>query len=530
MTSKRFDIVIVGAGFAGLYMLHRARKLGLSALVLEAGSGVGGTWYWNRYPGARCDIESLQYSYQFDEELAQQWDWSEKYAPQSEILKYAEHVADRHDLRKDIQFDTRIASARYDQASAQWTLTAHDGTQIIGRFYVMATGCLSVPNQPEITGMNDFTGRTYQTGRWPHEGVDLSGQRVALIGTGSSAIQSIPLIAEQAAALTVFQRTPNYAIPARNQAMEPAYADAIKARYKEFREEASKTGPSIHAVFNPDSVLDASDEERERRYWDRWKQGGLTFMGAFGDHMLTQQGNDYAAQFVRDRIRDIVSDAVTADKLCPTNLIGAKRLCVDTNYYATYNRSNVSLIDIHEEPLERIEGNVLYAGGKAYEIDALVLATGFDAMTGALLAVDIQGLDGSRLQERWARGPSSYLGLAMADFPNLFTVTGPGSPSVFTNMIPHIEQQVNWISDCIAHMQERNYRYIATEAVAEKAWWEHVQDVGEVGLKGSVDSWYVGANVAGKARGMMPYLGGYPAYCEKCDAVAAAGYEGFVFG
>ena len=411
MTSKRFDIVIVGAGFAGLYMLHRARKLGLSALVLEAGSGVGGTWYWNRYPGARCDIESLQYSYQFDEELAQQWDWSEKYAPQSEILKYAEHVADRHDLRKDIQFDTRIASARYDQASAQWTLTAHDGTQIIGRFYVMATGCLSVPNQPEITGMNDFTGRTYQTGRWPHEGVDLSGQRVALIGTGSSAIQSIPLIAEQAAALTVFQRTPNYAIPARNQAMEPAYADAIKARYKEFREEASKTGPSIHAVFNPDSVLDASDEERERRYWDRWKQGGLTFMGAFGDHMLTQQGNDYAAQFVRDRIRDIVSDAVTADKLCPTNLIGAKRLCVDTNYYATYNRSNVSLIDIHEEPLERIEGNVLYAGGKAYEIDALVLATGFDAMTGALLAVDIQGLDGV--------SPAGALGARAVELPGL---------------------------------------------------------------------------------------------------------------
>ena len=529
MSSNRYDIVIIGAGFAGMYMLHKARGLGLAARVLEAGGGVGGTWYWNRYPGARCDIESMQYSYQFDEDLAQEWNWSEKYSAQPEILRYAEHVAERHDLLKDMQFNTRVVSATYDRTAAEWKIHTEDGSAVVGRFVVMATGCLSVPNEPDLPGMAEFGGEVYQTGRWPHEPVDFSGKRVAIIGTGSSAIQSIPLIAEQAKELIVFQRTANYSIPAHNTPMDPEYARGIKARYKAFREEASKTGPCIHAVFNVDSVLDASPKERERRYWERWDQGGLTFMGSFGDHMLTREGNDHAASFVRARIRDTVKDAATAEKLCPSNLIGAKRLCVDTNYYATYNRRNVALIDLGEEPLEKIDGSSLYAGGKAYEIDALVLATGFDAMTGALLAIDIQGVDGARLRERWAQGPATLLGLAIAGFPNLFTITGPGSPSVFTNMLPHIEQQVNWISDCVAYMQARNYREIAAEEQAQQAWWDHVQEVGAVGLKGTVDSWYIGANIKGKARGMMPYLGGYPLYCEKCAESAAAGYAGFAF-
>jgi cation diffusion facilitator CzcD-associated flavoprotein CzcO len=529
-TPTRYDLVIVGAGFAGMYMLHKARQLGLNARVLEAGSGVGGTWYWNRYPGARCDIESMQYSYQFDDALQQEWNWSEKYAPQPEILKYAEHVAERYDLSKDIQFNTRVASALYDEAAAEWTLTAEDGSATIGRFYVMATGCLSVPNGPNIKGLESFAGPIHSTGRWPKDGVDFTGKRVAVIGTGSSAIQSIPLIAEQAAQVTVFQRTPNYSIPAHNAAMDPAYADSIKARYQAFRDEARKTGPGIHAVFNPDSVLDASDEERQRRYQERWQQGGLTFMGAFGDHMLTQEGNDQAANFVKARIHETVQDPAIAEKLCPPNLIGAKRLCVDTNYYATYNRPNVALVDIRATPIEEAFAMAVHAGGEVYEVDIIVLATGFDAMTGALLAVDIRGVGGASLRERWAAGPSSYLGLAMTDFPNLFTVTGPGSPSVFTNMIPTIEQHVDWIADCIAYMEARNYRSIEADPDAETAWWDHVQDMGEVGLKGSVDSWYVGANISGKARSMMPYMGGFPLYCEKCEEIAADGYTGFAFG
>ena len=527
MPTPTYDLVIVGAGFAGMYMLHRARKMGLSAIVLEAGDDVGGTWYWNRYPGARVDIESMQYSYQFDEELQQEWQWTEKYSPQPELLKYARHVADRFDLRKDIRFETRVAAARYAEAEALWTVEAEDGFTARGRFYVMATGCLSVPNDPDLPGKADFAGPTYVTGRWPKEGVDFTGKRVAVIGTGSSAIQSIPVIAEQAAQVTVFQRTANYSIPAHNAPLDKEYEARIKARYPEFRAEAKKTGPGFNAVFETDSVLDASQEERERRYWQRWNQGGLGFLGCFADHMMTQEGNDLAANFVRDRIREIVKDPETAEKLCPKNLIGAKRFCVDTNYYATYNRPNVELVDIRANPIERITADAVQIAGKTYAADILVMATGFDAMTGALLAVDIQGVGGARLQERWADGPSSYLGLAIADFPNLFTVTGPGSPSVFTNMLPSIEQHVNWIADCIAFMEARNYRRIEADADAEEQWWDHVQEVGAVGLKATVDSWYIGANIEGKARGMMPYLGGFPQYCQKCEQVAAEGYAGF---
>ena len=527
MSNTPYDIVIVGAGFAGMYLLHRARGLGLTARVLEAGTDVGGTWYWNRYPGARVDIESMQYSYQFDEDLQQEWEWTEKYSPQPELLKYARHVAERHDLRRDIQFNTRVAAARYDEGQAVWTLEAEDGSTVQGRFYVMATGCLSVPNDPNLPGKDTFAGPTYVTGRWPHEGVDFTGKRVAVIGTGSSAIQSIPVIAEQAAQVTVFQRTANYSIPAHNAPLDKDYEAKIKARYKDFRAEAKKTGPGFHSVFETDSVLDATPEERERRYWERWQQGGLGFLGCFADHMMTQEGNDLAAKFVHDRIREIVKDPETAEILCPKNLIGAKRFCVDTNYYATFNRPNVALVDIRANPIERISANAVHAGGEAYEADILVMATGFDAMTGALTAVDIRGVGGASLRERWAEGPSSYLGLAMADFPNLFTVTGPGSPSVFTNMLPSIEQHVDWIADCIEYMEARNYRRIEADADAEEQWWDHVQEVGAVGLKATVDSWYIGANIEGKARGMMPYLGGFPQYCEKCDEVAAEGYAGF---
>ncbi len=530
MTEKNFDVIVVGAGFAGMYLLHRLRGMGLTARVLEAGDGVGGTWYWNRYPGARCDIESVQYSYQFDDALQQDWIWSEKYATQPEILRYAEHVAERYDLKRDISFNSRVARAVWDDGEAQWTVTTEEGGDYAGRIFVMATGCLSVPNWPQVEGLHDFAGPIYHTGQWPHEEVDFTGLRVAVIGTGSSGIQSIPLIAAQAAELTVFQRTPNYTIPAHNAPLDPDYVAKVKANYPEIRAKAKQTPPGIYGEFNAGASLDVSDDERRAEFERRWQKGGLTFMGSFGDLMLSQEANDNLAEFVRNKIREIVDDPAVAELLCPKNIIGGKRLCVDTNYYATYNRDNVTLIDVKERPIDRITADAVHAHGRRFEVDALVIATGFDAMTGALTNVDIRGRDGANLRQRWAEGPSSYLGLAMADFPNLFTVTGPGSPSVFTNMLPTIEQHVDWIVDCIAYMRGGNYTSIEAEPAAEAEWWEHVQEAGRVGLKTSTDSWYLGANVEGKARVFMPYIGGFPEYCRKCEQVAAEGYTGFAFG
>ena len=530
MSARDYDVAIVGAGFAGLYLLHRLRGLGLRAKVLEAGFDVGGTWYWNRYPGARCDVESMQYSYQFDDALQQDWNWSERYAPQPEILEYAQHVADRFDLRSDIQFNTRVATARYDAATSRWTLEAEEGGKTVARFCVMATGCLSVPNWPKLNGLEDFAGPTYHTAIWPHEKIDFTGKRVAVIGTGSSAIQSIPLIAEEATELFVFQRTPNYAIPAHNALLDPEKVKAIKADYPGMRERARNNHPGIDGDFRKDDALDATPEERKAEYARRWQNGGLTFMGAYGDLMLNKEANDTIANFVRDKIREIVNDPALAELLCPDNIIGGKRLCVDTNYFATYNRDNVSLIDVKERPIEAITAKGVRAHGRDFEVDALIIATGFDAMTGALTNIDIRGRDNASLQGRWADGPSSYLGLAMADFPNLFTITGPGSPSVFTNMIPTIEQHVDWVSDCLAYMTAHNYTSIEAEREAEKDWWDHVQEVAAEGLKSTTDSWYLGANVSGKARVFMPYYGGFPKYCAKCEEVVADGYTGFAFG
>ena len=527
MGEREYDVVIVGAGFAGMYLLHRLRGLGLRARVIEAGGDVGGTWYWNRYPGARCDIESMQYSYQFDDALQQEWRWSQRYAPQPEILQYAGHVADRYDLRRDIQFNTRVKSARYDQASSLWTLKAEDETTVVARFCVMATGCLSVPNWPQIEGLESFAGPTFHTALWPHEPIDFTGKRVAVIGTGSSAIQSIPLIAEQAAQLFVFQRTPNYAIPAHNAPLDPRYVKDFKANYARIRAEAKQTPPGIYGRFRQGKAMEVTPSERLAEYERRWADGGLAFMGSYGDLMFSQESNDTVADFVRAKIREIVEDPELAQTLCPDNIIGGKRLCVDTNYFATFNRDNVALIDVREQPIEAIFATGVRAHGRDFEVDALVIATGFDAMTGALTSIDIHGRNGDGLRERWAAGPSSYLGLAMADFPNLFTVTGPGSPSVFTNMIPTIEQHVDWIADCIAYMRAHDYIAIEAEPEAQATWWDHVQEVAAAGLKTTTDSWYLGANVEGKARVFMPYYGGFPDYCRKCEEVVAGGYAGF---
>jgi cyclohexanone monooxygenase len=526
--TKRFDIVIVGAGFAGMYMLHRARGLGLAARVFEAGSGVGGTWYWNRYPGARCDVESMEYSYQFDEALQQEWRWSERFATQPEIMRYANHVADRFELRKDIRFDTRVVAATYDEAARRWTVRTGDGAETSAQFLVMATGCLSSTNLPDIKGLDTFAGARYHTGEWPHEDVDFTGKRVAVIGTGSSAIQSIPIIAGQAKSLVVFQRTANYSVPAHNAPLDPVYEARIKADYANFRARNSLQINAFGANMPRSPILarDMTRAERRAAFEARWEYGGLFFLGALGDLLLDKEANDMAAEFVRGKIREVVRDPTLAQLLSPKQVIGCKRLCVDSGYYATFNRPNVRLVDISSSGIDAITPSGLRANGERFELDALVFATGFDAMTGTLLKIDIRGRSGLTLRAAWKAGPRTYLGLSVAGFPNFFTISGPGSPSVLTNMIVSIEQHVNWIAECIARLRAQDRATIEARPEAQEAWVEHVNAVAGRTLYPRCNSWYLGANVPGKTRVFMPLLG-FPDYVEKCNAVAAKGYEGF---
>jgi cyclohexanone monooxygenase len=524
-----FDAVIVGAGFAGLYMLYRLRQLGLSVRVLEAGDGVGGTWYWNRYPGARCDVESLDYSYSFSDELQQEWHWTERYAAQPEILRYAEHVADRFDLRRDVQLETRVTAAHFNETANCWSITTDRGDHITARFCIMATGCLSVPQTPIFPGIEDFAGEVYQTGRWPHEEVDFTGQRVGVIGTGSSAIQSIPIIARQAVSLTVFQRTPNYSVPAQNVPMDPEVERRVKADYAAFRQQARESRVGYVVPVNQYSALSVSDEERQQQYELRWQRGGLGFAAAYNDLLTNQEANDTAAEFFRAKIRGIVRDAAVAESLCPTDFpLGTKRICVDTGYYDTYNRDNVTLVDLRREPLETITRQGVRTAARDFAFDSVVLATGFDAMTGALLQIDIRGCCGRSLREVWAEGPRSYLGIAVAGFPNLFTITGPGSPSVLSNMMVSIEQHVEWVAGCLAHLQEKNVTRIEATPEAQEAWGAHANEVADKSLYPRARSWYTGANIAGKPRGLMPYVGGVGAYRKICDDIAADGYRGFL--
>lgn len=523
------DVVIVGAGFGGVYMLHRLRGLGLSAIVFDVASGVGGTWYWNRYPGARCDVESMQYSYAFDETLQQEWQWSELFAGQPEILRYANYVADRFDLRRDMRFETRVTDAVFDPATRRWAVRTDRGDALSARHCVMATGCLSAARMPDFPGRDSFKGQTYHTGYWPHEGVDFTGKRVAVIGTGSSAIQSIPVIAQQAEHVTVFQRTPNFSIPSRNGPMSESYARSWKDSYPAKRAEARMTRNGILANPLDKSAIETPEAERLTIYEQRWASGGTTFMAAFNDLIVNKASNDTAAEFVRNKIREMVKDPATAELLAPTNHpIGTKRICVDTDYYLTYNQPNVSLVDVRHTPIEAITPDGVMVGGKEYKVDAIVFATGFDAMTGALTRINIVGRDGATLVQEWEAGPRTYLGLMCAGFPNLFMITGPGSPSVLSNMMVSIEQHVDWITDCLASLRDRQMDCIEPTRAAQDAWVEHVNEVAHTTLYPSAASWYMGANIEGKPRVFMPYIGGVGAYRQKCDAVAAAGYEGFV--
>ncbi len=524
----QFDVVIVGAGFAGLQMLHKARGLGFTVQVLEAGGDVGGTWYWNRYPGARCDAESLEYSYQFSEELQQEWTWSERFAAQPEILRYLNHVADRFELRPHIQFHTRVEGAQYDESANRWRVRTSVGDRFTARFLVMASGCLSTTNTPSFPGLAEYTGRTYHTGRWPHEPVDFTGQRVGVIGTGSSGVQAIPVIAEVARDLYVFQRTATYSLPAGNGPLDPAVQAAVKAEYPAFRARQRLMGSAGNAIMpvNPESIMDATPEERQAAFELRWARGGPGFLGAYGDILTSREANEIAAEFVREKIRGIVTDPAVAARLSPTHVIGCKRICLDTGYYETYNRSNTHLVDVNATPIETFTAHGIRAGGHEFELDAVVFATGYDAMTGTLLRIDIQGRAGLTLAEKWSSGPHTYLGLGVSGFPNLFIITGPGSPSVLTNVVASIDQHVTWLGDCLSYLRDNAIGAIEASPEAEQAWVRHVNAVADQTLLPTCNSWYLGANIPGKVRVFMPLVG-YPPYAEKCAKVAANDYEGF---
>jgi cyclohexanone monooxygenase len=526
--TKTVDAVVVGAGFGGMYMLHNLRKHGFTAQVFEAGSDVGGTWYWNRYPGARVDIESMQYSYSFSEELDQEWEWSEKYAPQPEIMEYARHVADRFDLRKDIQFNTRVTKAHFDEKAKRWTVETDQGEKISAQFCIMAVGCLSAANKPPFAGMEDFQGPIYHTGEWPHEGVDFTGKRVAVIGTGSSGIQSIPLIAQEAEQLYVFQRTPNYTVPAWNSPVDPEWEAEVKADYPAMRAKARARPTGFYFDFNTTPALQASEAERRKTYEEYWQRGGLPFLGAFGDLLFNKEANDTIAEFAREKIRAVVKDKATADLLCPDNIFGCKRLCVDTGYFETFNRPNVKLVDISKTGVERITQKGVVGNGEEFAVDAIVCATGFAAMTGSFDKMDIQGRDGLTLKTAWEAGPRTYLGLSTVGFPNFFMITGPGSPSVLAQMIQSIEQHADWIVDCMAHMRDVGAESLEPTLEVQDAWVDHVNEVSKISLRSTCSSWYVGANIPGRPRVFMPYIGGFPIYVQKCNEVQTNGYEGFV--
>jgi cyclohexanone monooxygenase len=519
------DAVVVGAGFGGMYMLHKLRELGVSVQGFEAGDDVGGTWYWNRYPGARCDVPSLYYSYTWSEELQTEWRWTEKYAAQPEILRYANHVADRFDLRPLIAFETRVLSATFDDAANRWLVVTDRGDEVSARWLIAATGCLSTPRAPAIPGVDTFKGATYHTGGWPHEGVDFSGQRVAVIGTGSSGIQSIPQIAAQAEHVTVFQRTPNFSIPARNTPLTDDDLEAFRQMYPDYI--AMVKGPGMGFGGRGGEMPIPDDEAQRKRYEELWAIGGAGFLAAWGNLLTSVEVNERAASFVREKIAETVKNPKTAKALQPfDHPLGTKRICVDIDYFETYNRPNVTLVNLRETPIEAITADGVRTSEATYPVDAIVFATGFDAMTGALLAIDIKGAGGADFRAAWAEGPKAYLGLAVAGFPNLFLITGPGSPSVLSNMINSIEQHVEWITGCVAYMRDNGLTRIAADADAQEAWVAHVRRVADKTLFPRAASWYMGANIPGKPRVFMPYIG--VGYRKKCDGVAAAGYEGFV--
>ena len=529
-TSDALDVLIVGAGFGGLYALHKLRSVGLKALVLEAAPSVGGTWWANRYPGARVDIQSLEYSYSFSEPLQQQWHWSERYASQPELLRYANHVADRFELRRDIRLNTRVTAAHFDDAAALWRVCSDDGREWRARFIVMAIGPLSTPNTPAFEGLATFEGSLLHSAAWPHEPVDFSGRDVAVVGTGSSAVQLIPIIAQQARSLTVFQRTAAYAVPAHNGPLDTEREARIKADYAGFRARNRRMRAGFGCELSPhrSPTMDVSPQERHALFEERWQIGGFSLLGAFVDTLTDARANEACAEFVRGKIRSIVRDPAVAERLCPTHPIGCKRLCVDTGYYDTYNRSNVTLVDVSRHPIDTLTPAGLLTAGREYRFDTLVLATGFDAFTGPLMRIDLRGRAGQHIRDKWRGGPLNYLGLTVAGFPNLFNLVGAGSTSAFTSVIVSIEHHVDWIAECISWLDAHGRATLEASVEAEARWVELVNTIAQHTVLLNCNSWYLGANIPGKPRVFMPMAGGFPAYADRCAAVAADGYAGFV--
>ncbi|WP_280508897.1 flavin-containing monooxygenase [Nocardia cyriacigeorgica] len=519
------DVVVVGAGIAGLYALHKFRSQGLTVQVFEAADGVGGVWYWNRYPGARCDVESVDYSYSFDEALQQEWNWSEKYATQPEILAYLNHVADRFDLRRDIEFGARVTDAVLDESSLRWEVRTDTGTVVSARFVVLAVGPLSNANTPDIEGLDTFAGPVLHTSQWPHDGVDFTGQRVGVIGTGSSGIQAIPCIAEQAERLHVFQRTPNYSVPAGNLPLDEETRRAQKANYAERRRLSMASGGGSPHQPHPKSALEVSEQERREAYQKRWELGGVLFSKTFPDQMVTLEANDTARLFWEEKVRAVIDDSEVAELLIPKDHpIGTKRICTDTNYYQTYNRDKVELVNLRATPIERIDAGGVHTTGAYYPLDALVLATGFDAMTGSVAKLNIVGRDGRTLNEAWSDGPKTYLGLGVTGFPNLFNLTGPGSPSVLANMVLHSELHVDWVAGAIDYLDRNGATALEARPDAVEAWVAECAERAARTLMPTANSWYLGANVPGKPRVFMPFVGGFGVYGEIIAEVAAAEY------
>ena len=528
---ERFDVVVVGAGFSGLYLIQKLRDLGFSVLVVEAASGVGGTWYWNAYPGARCDVESFDYCYSFSPEIEAEWDWSERYPSQPELLRYLNFVADRLNLRPHIRFDTRVTSATWNAEDACWTVGCDRGEPVVCRHFILAGGAISVPKPPEIDGIENFLGPTYHTGNWPHVPVDFTGQRVAIIGTGSSGVQTSTAIVDQVAALTIFQRTPNYTAPLINYPLEPGAMDEFREIAAARHEKSRHSRQGIPYDFPTKSALEVSAEEREATYRDAWENSHLFALRlTYKDLLIDEAANDTVAQFFHGKIREIVKDPALAEKLIPRSYpFSTKRPCIGRGYYEMFNRDNVRLVDLRETPIVRMTPEGIETSEGELAFDAIIFATGFDALTGAAARIDIRGRDGVMLRSKWAGGPETYLGLMSSGFPNMFLITGPGSPGPLTAMVKSIEQHVDWIADCLVWMRDRGHGAIDALPEHESAWMEHVQQVADGTLYPRADSWYVGANVPGKPRRFMPYLGGLGVYRAKCDAVAQAGYEGFVF-
>ncbi|WP_160108245.1 flavin-containing monooxygenase [Pseudomonas izuensis] len=526
---SEFDVIVVGAGFAGLYLIHSLRQKGLSVRAFEAGSDVGGTWFWNRYPGARCDIESVIYSYSFSDELQDEWRWSERYATQAEILAYIQHVADRFELRRDIQFNTRVSAATFDEKDERWTVETEQGQRVKARFVIMATGSLTVPKPVDIPGLEDFKGTWYHSTNWPAEGVDFTGKRVGLVGTASTGVQMVPLIAQQAEHLTVFQRTANFVLPAGNRPLSEEEQRHYRATYPQIREKTRYSSGGSHYQFNDQSALVATAEEREAIYEENYRINGLAFLGSFNDLLINEEANATAAEFIRGKIRSVVKDPVVAEDLCPNDHpLGSKRLCIGSSYLETFNRSNVSLVNLKRTPLERITEGGMRTCDQELPFDVLVFATGFDAITGALSRIQVTGREGLKLKDKWKDGPRCYLGLATAGFPNMFIMTGPQSPGALANVVVAIEQHADWIMDCIGYLEQQNRTLIEASPDAENAWVEKVAALSQITLHRKGASWYSGANVPGKPRVFMPFVGGFGNYRRMCDAVAANGYEGFV--